>query len=121
MCEHNCNSKSDSHDLVPVSRETLQGLGIKRLIKHFYDQVIKSAGHKQSKLEIKLYEVSLNQIEETEIIIGLQNLFPGVLIKFATFVRHPKGEICNIENIEQNMLHLINLNNKYRYIIVDWS
>jgi len=138
MCEHNCNTKSVSNDLVPVSRESLQGLRakkieesrifkLKQIVNQIYVNVTSTAG---SSLESKymfpassigrendvLYEKNL-----TDIISGLQTLFPECSVKYVSLIQGSDGKMHDISNIEKNVLPFVNINNQIKYIVVDWS
>ena len=135
--------------LIPLSREHMRTLKKQKdeenrikLLTHFitfiYHNAVKT-GEKsdepryQYALEYNPKNISKRAIEKpvissdfiraniTDILSGLQSLFPGCSVEHTILTRGHDGKMYDILKMDKNVLQFINIAQTAEYIVIDWS
>ena len=121
-----------------MTREALQGLKAKAVeekrrafvtkqIEHIYCAVkAHASGQQLSRQDCDTsYKYAVQQNVEkttiTDIISGLQELFPDCSIVHTLLARGKNGKLYDISKIDDTILPLINVALNESYIVIDWT
>jgi hypothetical protein len=137
-----------SMSLLPVSYDLMRILNIKKkeenrlkdifcIIKHIYENAVRLA---ETSIETSYYcsidnleipkentnaSVSYSsefyKVNITDIISGLQGLFPGCFVEYTLLIKGKDGKMHKLSNIDTEFLRSIGGEMTRDYIVIDWS